>query len=153
MYKQTWALEELLHLELLMMELKHKQALEELLSLEQLVKKSIKENLEMMELKHKQALEEEYVRSMYKQTWALEELLHLEQLKKKGCVTNVKNDDNAGKQGTNSSLPSGAREALAKTVIVLQMSSTIVREEEKLKDEKESDNGTMIDQSTNKHVN
>jgi len=34
--------------------------------------------------------------------------------KKKGSVTNVKNDDIAGKQGTNSSLPSGAREALAK---------------------------------------
>ena len=62
-------------------------------------------------------------------------------------------EDIAGKQGTNSSLPSGAREALAKTVIALQMSSTMVREEEKLKDEKESDNGTMIDQSTNKHVN
>merc|ERR1712060_499173 len=34
--------------------------------------------------------------------------------KKKGSVTNVNNDDTAGKQGTNSSLPSGAREALAK---------------------------------------
>jgi len=34
--------------------------------------------------------------------------------KKKGSVTNVKNDDIAGRQGTNSKLQSGAREALAK---------------------------------------
>ena len=45
-------------------------------------------------------------------------LLYDEQLfstKKKGIITNnVKNDDTASKLGTHSSLPSGAREALAK---------------------------------------
>ena len=48
-------------------------------------------------------------------------------------------------------------EICQRLAIIGQMSSTIVREEDKLKDEKElkSDTGTMIDQSTvtNKHVN
>ena len=40
---------------------------------------------------------------------------HLFSMKTKGIITNnVKNDDTASKLGTHSSLPSGAREALAK---------------------------------------
>ena len=40
---------------------------------------------------------------------------HLFSMKKKGIITNnVKNDDTASELGTHSSLPSGAREALAK---------------------------------------